>query len=99
MRLAEVGEPLVVDADHLDGRLAVAHPRARGENAVQGLGLDAVAVLVAQPELRLAEPTDGPLAVLVETGRRHPVRAVDLPGHVLAPRRAHAVGEPEVGAL
>ena len=58
VRVAEVGEPVVVDPDHLDGRLGIGHARARAEDAVEHLGLDAVAVLVLQAQLGLAEPPD-----------------------------------------
>ena len=99
MRVGELGEEVVVDPDHLDGGLGVGHARARAEDAVEHLGLHAVAVLVLQAELRIAQPPDPALAVLVEPRRGHAVRAVDLPGHVLAAGRPHAVGEAELPAL
>ena len=99
MRLGEIGEEVVVDANDLDGGLGVGHARAGSEDAVEHLGLHAVAVLILQAQLRIAQPPDPALAVLVEARRGHAVRAVNLPGHVLAARRSHAVGEAELAAL
>ena len=99
VRLAEVGEPVVVDPDHLRRRLGIVHPRAGAEDAVEHLGLDAVAILVLEAQLRIAQAPDAALAVLVEAGGGHAVGAVDLAGHVLAAGRAHAVGQAEGPAL
>ena len=94
--LAEVGEPFVVDAHDLDRRLAVVQPVRGPEDAVEHLAPNPVEVLVPHPELGLGEAPDPLGAVLVEALGGHPVRAVDHARHVLAPRRPHAVHEPEV---
>ena len=85
MRRAEPGEPLVVDAGDLDRGLAVGEPSRHAEDPVEHLGLHAVAVLVQDPQLGLGEAADSFLAVVVEPGGGHPVRAIDASGHVLAP--------------
>ena len=96
---AEVVEPVVVDAQHLQRRLGIVQPAARAQHAVQDLGLHAVAVLVLQPELGLGEAADALLAVVVEAGRGHAVGAMDDARHVFAAGRAHAVHQAELGAL
>jgi hypothetical protein len=49
MAVAEAGEPLVVDAKHLAGGIVVIDPAGGAENAVQHLGLDAVADSMGLP--------------------------------------------------
>src|SRR5260370_16152521 len=66
---------------------------------MQDLGLHAVAVLVLQPHLRLGQPPDALLAVVIEAGRGHAVGAMDDARHVFAPGRAHAVHQAELGAF
>ena len=51
VRRAEVGEPLVVDAHDLDGRLGVVQAAGGAEDAVEHLGLHAVAVLVLHAQV------------------------------------------------
>ena len=97
MGLAEVGEPFVVDAHDLDGRLAVVQPVRGPEDPVEHLAPHPVEVLVPHPKLGLGETADPLGAVFVEALGGHPVGAVDHPRHVFAPRRSHAVHEPEVG--
>src|SRR5207247_10124712 len=82
-----------------DGGLGIAGPPGDAEEAVGDLGLNAVAILVAQAEIRIGEAPDAALAVVVEPRGGHAVRAMDAPGHVLAARRAHASGQAEVGSL
>src|SRR5881396_2298943 len=89
MALAEPRQPLVVDADHLDGGLGVVDPRGGAQDPVEHLGLHAVAVLVLQAELRVAQTVDALLAVLVEPGGGHAVGTVDLARDILAAGRAH----------
>ena len=48
VRVAEVGEPLVVDPHQLDGGLGVIQPPGGAEDPVEHLGLHAVALLVLQ---------------------------------------------------
>src|SRR5262245_32864503 len=95
MRRAEIRQPLVVDADHLDRGLRIIHPTGGAEDPVENLTLYAVAVLVLQAQLWIAQPANPTLPVLVQTGRRHPVGAVNSAGNVLAPCRAHAARAPE----
>src|SRR3989441_979463 len=99
MRGPKIGQPLVVDPHGLDGGLRVAEPPGDAEDAVEDLGLNAVAILVAQAGIGMGEAPDAAFAVVVEPGGGHAVRAMDAPGHVLAARRAHAAGQAEVGAL
>ena len=82
---AEVGEPLVVDAHHLDGRLRIVHAAGGTEDAVEHFALHAVKVLIANAQLRLGEPANTLLAVLVEAGGGHAVGAMDATRHVLSP--------------
>ena len=56
---AELGEPVVVDAQHLERRLGIVQPAARAQHAVQDLGLHAVAVLVLDAQLGIGEPAEG----------------------------------------
>jgi hypothetical protein len=96
---AEAGQPLVVDAHHLDGGFRILEAIAGAEDAVQHLGLNAVARLILQPQIGVGQTANPPAAVVVETGRRHAIGAVDLPRHVLAAGRAHPVHQPELAAL
>src|SRR5215470_7040268 len=59
------------------------------------LGLHAVALLVLETELGIAQPVDALLAVFVEAGGGHAIGAVDLPRDVLSAGRAHAARQPE----
>ena len=97
--VAEVGEPFIVDPHQFDGGLGVIQPPGGAEDPVEHLRLHAVALLILQAQLRVGEPPDAALAVLVETGRSHAVGALDFARDVFAPRRPHAVHEPEVRAL
>ena len=92
---AEVHEPVVVDAEHLVRGLGVVQPRGRAEDAVDDLGLHAVAVHVLRAQHRIGRTGDPLLAVLVETGRGHHVHAVVLAGHVLGAGRPHAAPQAE----
>ena len=96
---AEIGEPFVVDAQHLAGRLVVLEPDRGTQDAVEHLGLHAVALLVLEPQFGIGRAADALLAVVIEPGRRHPVRAMDLAGDVLPAARAHAVHQPERGTV
>ena len=89
---AEVGHPRVVDAQHLVGRLDVLQLRGGGQDAVDDLGVDPVAVHLLDAQVRIARPADALLAVLVEAGRRHDVDAKLLARLVLRARGAHAAG-------
>jgi len=80
---AEIGEPLVVDAQHLAGRLVVLEADRGTEDAVQHLGLHTVALLVLEPQFGIGHAADALLAVLVNPLRSHPVGAVDLARNVL----------------
>ncbi len=99
MTLAEPRQPFVVDAYHLDGGLGVVEPGGGAQDPVQRLGLHAVAVLVLQAELRVAQTVDALLAILVEAGGGHAIGAMDLPRDVLATGRAHAAGQAEEAAV
>src|SRR5438874_116161 len=95
--LAEVGQPLVVDAHDFRGRLGIVEPAGGAQHAVEHFGLHAVAILVLHPQLGVGEPADALLAVVVEPGGGHAIGAMDLARYVLATGRAHAVDAPEVG--
>ena len=96
---AEGREPVVVDPEHLVGRLVVVESRGRAEDAEDHLGIDAVTVHVLHAEGGVRRPADASLAVLVEARRRHDVDTIVLPRHVLLPRRPHAADEPERSAI
>ena len=67
-------------------------PPGRAEDAVEHLGLHAVAVLVLDAQIGIGEAADALLAVVVEPGLGHAVGAMDAcPGTYWRPRRAHAV--------
>jgi hypothetical protein len=99
MARAELREPLVVDPHDLDGRLRIIHAAGGAEDSVEHLGLDAVPVLVLQSQIGIGQATDALLAVVVEPGLGHAVGAMNAAGDVLASGRAHAVHEPQIGAL
>src|SRR6266849_4748045 len=82
MVAAEIGEPVVVDAQHRAGGLVVVEAAGGAEDAVQDLGLDAVAILLLEPQIGVGEAADALLAVLVKPGRGHPVGAMDRPRDV-----------------
>ena len=96
---AEIVQPVIVDAQHLEGGLGIVQPAARAQHAVQHLGLHAVAVLVLQAHRHVGQAANALLAVVVEAGRGHAVGAVDDARHVFAAGRAHAVHQAELGAL
>jgi hypothetical protein len=96
---AEIGEPLVVDAQHLARRLVVLDADRGAEDAVEHLGLHTVALLVFEAQFGIGHAADAFLAVLVDPLRGHPVRAMDLTGDVLPAARAHAVHQPERRAV
>src|SRR2546428_13429511 len=62
MSRAEVGEPLVVDAQDLDRRLRVVHAPRGAEDPVEHLGLDTAAVLVLQTQIGGRDTPRPPLA-------------------------------------
>src|SRR5262249_41625656 len=87
---AEVRHPRVVDAHHLVGGLDVLELRGGGEDAVDDLGVHAVAVHLLDAQMRIARPADPLLAVLVEAPRRPHVDAITstrscLPGTCFVP--------------
>jgi hypothetical protein len=99
MTIAELDEPVIVDAQHLVSGLVVVEAAGGAEDAVQHLGLDAVTVLVLEPQIGIGEAADAPLAVVIEPFRRHPIGTVDLARLVEPAGRAHAVHQPEGRAL
>src|SRR5215475_2838941 len=82
--VAEVGELRIVNAYQLDGGLSVVQPPGGAEDPVEHFSLDAVALLVLQPQLWISEPSDAALAVVVKTSGGHAVGAVDFARDVLA---------------
>ena len=99
MGIAELGEPVVVDAQHLARGLVIVDPNRGAEDTVQHLGLNPVSVLVLDPQLGIGHAADALFAVVVDSFRRHPVRAMDLAGLIEPAARAHAVHQPERGAI
>src|ERR1051325_710051 len=95
----KVGEPVFVNAQHLAGGFVIVETAGGAEDAVQHLGLDAVAVLVLQAQIGVREPAYLLLLGVVEPGRGHAVGAVDLARLVFAAGRTHAGVEPEGGAV
>src|SRR5262249_40354461 len=83
----------------LDRGLRVIQPSGRAQDSVQYFALHAIAVLVENSQLWLGEPADSALAIVVQPGGGHPVRAVDASWDVLAPCRAHAARPAEAGAF
>jgi len=65
---AEVHEPVVVDAEHLGGRLVIAEPRGRAQDAEDDLGLHAVPLHVLDPQRRIGGTAYPLLAVIVQPG-------------------------------
>src|SRR5580765_8837143 len=96
---AEAGHPRVVDAQHLVGRFDVLQLRGGRQDAVDDLGVDAVAVHLLDAQVRIPWPANALLAVLVETGRGHDVDPELLAGLVLGARGAHAARQTEDGAV
>src|SRR5215831_192514 len=90
VRRAEISEPLVVDAHDFHGRLGIVHAARRSEDSIEHFTLHAVEILVLDPELGLGKTANAALAILVEAGRGHAVRSVDLARYVFASGRAHA---------
>jgi hypothetical protein len=74
---AEVLQPVVVDAQHLVRRILVVEPARRAQDAVDHLGIDAVAVEVLDAQVRVGDAADVLGAVLVEAGLGHHVDAMD----------------------
>ena len=93
--IAEVLQPVIVDPEHLVRGLGVVEPGGGAENAVDDLGLHAVAIHVLHAERGIGRPPDALLAVLVEPGRGHDVDAVVRAGDELLSGRADAVHEAE----
>ena len=58
--LAEVHQPVVVDAEHLVGRHRIVEPRRGAEDAEDHLGLHAVAIHVLGAQRRVGRVADGP---------------------------------------
>ena len=96
---AEVREPRVVDPQHLVGGLAVLQLCGGREDAVDHLGVDAVAIHLLDAQMRVARAANALLAVLVESGGRHHVDAQLLARHVLRARRAHPADQAERRAV
>jgi hypothetical protein len=98
VRRAESGEPLVVDAQDLDGGLTIVQAAGGAQHTVEDLGLDAVTVLVLYSEVGIGQAADTAAAVFVQAGRGHAIGAMDLAGDVFPSRRTHAVNQTEIGA-
>src|SRR5262249_41671200 len=96
---AEVLQPVVVDPEHLLGRLVVVQARGCAEDAEDDLGLHAVELHVLQAQVRIGRPPDALLAVLVEPDRGHLVDAIILAGHQLGAARADAADQTERRAV
>ena len=97
---AELVHPRVVDAQHLVGRLAVVQLGCRRENAVDDLGVDAVAVHLLDAQVRITRPAHALLAVLVQTGRRHHVDArAACPARTSCPSAPTPPARPKIGAV
>src|SRR5207245_11068175 len=91
---AEVDEPVVVDPEHLVGRLVVVESCGCAEDAEDHLGIDAVTVHVLDAQGGVRRAAETLLAVLAEARRRHDVHAIVLPRPGLLPRRPPAAAEP-----
>ena len=96
---AEIRHPRVVDAQHLVRGLDVLQLGRRREDAVNHLGVDAVAIHLLDTQVRIARPANPLLAVVVQPGRRHHVDAQLLARDVLGAGRANAAGDPELDAV
>src|SRR5271168_3801607 len=51
--LAEIDDEIIVDAQHLVGRLGIVELRRRRENAVDHFGVDAVAIKFLRAQIRI----------------------------------------------
>ena len=96
---AELFQPVVVDAQHLVRRLTIIEARGRSEDAVDDLGVDAVAIHILDPQMRVARAADVLLAVLEEAKLRHFVDPVVLAGDIGRATRPDAVFQPKIGAV
>ena len=96
---AEILQEIIVDAQHLVRGFAVVEPRGGAQDAVDDLGVDAVAVHVLDPQMRVAAAPDVALAVLVHAGLGHLVDPVVLPRDKGRAARPDTVLQPEIGAV
>src|SRR6266481_2736806 len=97
---AEVVHEVVVDAQHLVRRLAILHFSAGSKDAVNDLGIDAVAVELLDPQMRVAGAAVALFdEVVVEAGFVHLVDAQLLAGDVLGADRADPSGLAEIDAV
>src|SRR2546425_1051991 len=71
----------------------------RREDAVDDLGIDAVAVHLLDAQVRVARPANALLTVLVQAGRRHLVDPQLLARHVLRAGRTDAARQAEGRAV
>jgi hypothetical protein len=76
---AEIAEPVVVDAQHLVGRLVVLDARGDAQDAEDDLGVDAVLLHLLDPQMRVAGAALAALAGVVEPRFGHLVDPVVLP--------------------
>src|SRR5580692_5534090 len=96
---AEILEKIIVDAQHLVRGLAIVEARGGAQNAVYDLGVDAVAVHVLDPQMRVAAAPDIALAVLVHASFGHLVDPVVLTRNKGRATRPDAVLQSKIGAV
>ena len=95
----EIGEPVIVDTQHFAGCLVIVQAARRAENAVQHLGLYAVAPLIVEAQIGVCQAPDFLLLRIVQPGRGHAIGTVDFARFVEPPSRAHPAIETEGGAV
>ena len=94
----EIVQEVVVDAQHLVGGFRVLHLGAGGQDAVDDLGVDAVAVHVLDPQMRIARPAQALFEIVaVEAGLGHLVGAQLLAGDMRRAGGADAAAQSVLG--
>src|SRR5215831_13316848 len=97
---AEVVHEVVVDAQHLVGRFAILDFRASGEDAVDHLGVDTVAVELLDAQMRIAGPAVALLLeIVIETGFGHLVDAQLLARYIDGTYGANPARHAEIRAF
>src|SRR5438552_9491741 len=99
IRLHELREPVVIDAEHLLRGFVVVQARGRAQDAEEHFRVDAVEILVLHAEMGIDDAPLARLGVVVETRRVHLLDAVVLAGDVLRPAGSDAAHEPERHAV
>ena len=96
---AEIHQPVIVDAEHLNRRFRVLHLRGRSENAEDDFRINAVAFHFLQPQMRVRGALDALLTVGEHAGLGHLVDTLVLARHQFDATRPNTIQQPEIRAL